>query len=41
MEVLYAELNKRAKAATSGYSPKGNFLQYIYYKLVTKNHQKI
>ena len=38
---LYAELNKRAEAVTSNYSVTGNFLQYIYSVLVTKNHQKI
>ena len=40
-EDLYAELNKRAKAATSSFSATGDFLQYIYSVLVTKNHQKI
>ena len=30
METLYAELNKRAKAATNRYSATGDFLQYIY-----------
>ena len=30
METLYAELNKRAKAATNCYSATGDFLQYIY-----------
>ena len=29
-EALYAELNKRAEAATSSYSATGDFLQYIY-----------
>ena len=29
-EVLYAELNERAEAATSSYSVTGDFLQYIY-----------
>ena len=41
MEALYAELNKRAEAATSSYSATGNFAQYIYSVFVTKNHQKI
>ena len=41
MEALYAELNERAEAATSSYSATGDFLQYIYSVLVTKNHQKI
>ena len=40
-EALYAELNKRAEAATSSYSATGEFLQYIYSVLVAKNHQKI
>ena len=40
-EALYAELNKRVKAATSSYSATGEFLQYIYSVLVAKNHQKI
>ena len=37
-ETLYAELNERAEAATSSYSVTGDFLQYIYSALVTKNH---
>ena len=37
-EALYADLNERGEAATSGYSATGDFLQYIYYVLVTKNH---
>ena len=41
MEVLYAELNKRAEAATSSYSVTGDSLNYIYSVLVTKNHQNI
>ena len=40
-EVLYAELNERAEAATSSYSAIGSFSQYIYFVLVAKNHQKI
>ena len=40
-EVLCAELNKRAKVATNSYSATGDFLQYIYYVLVAKNHLKI
>ena len=40
-EALFAELNKRVEAATSSYSAKGEFLQYIYSILVAKNHQKI
>ena len=40
-EALYAELKKRAEAATSSYSVKGDFLRYIYSVLVAKNHQKI
>ena len=38
---MYVELNERAEAATSSYSATGDFLQYIYYVLVAKNHQKI
>ena len=40
MEALYADLNERAKTATSSYSVTGNFLQYIYSVTVSKNHQK-
>ena len=43
-EALYEELNERAEAATSSYSAKAlftDFLQYIYSVLVTKNHQEI
>ena len=40
-EVLYAELNERAEAATGSYSVTGNSLQYIYSVLVTKNYQNI
>ena len=40
-EALYAELNERAEAAISSCSATGDFLQYIYYALVAKNHQKI
>ena len=40
-EVLYAELNKREKAATGSYSVTGYSLQYIYSVPVTKNHQNI
>ena len=38
---LYAEPNERAEAATSSYSATGDFLQYIYFVVVAKNHQKI
>ena len=41
MEVLYAELNKWAEAATGSYSVTGDSLQYIYSVPVTKNHQNI
>ena len=41
MEALYSELNQKMEAATNSYSPTGNFLQYVYSVLVTKNHQKI
>ena len=40
-EVLYAELNKRAEAATCCYSLTGDSLQYIYSVPVTKNHLNI
>ena len=40
-EVLYAELNERAEAATGSNSVTGDFLQYIYSVLVTKNHRDI
>ena len=40
MEILYAELNERAEAATSSYSVTGDFL--LFYSLpVTNNHQNI
>ena len=38
-KALYAELNKRAEAATSSYSATAEFLQYIYPMLAAKNHQ--
>ena len=41
MEVLYAELNEWAEAATGSYSVTGDFLQYIYSVPVTKNHWNI
>ena len=34
-------LNERLEAATSSYSVIGDFLQYIYPVLVTKNHHNI
>ena len=37
MEALYGELNERVQY----YSVTGNFLQYIYFLPVTKNHQNI
>ena len=40
-EVLYAELNERAEAAPGSYSVTGDFLQYIYYVPVTRNHRNI
>ena len=40
-EVLYAELNERAEAATGSYSVTGDSLQYIYSVPVTKNHGNI
>ena len=40
-EVLHAELNERAEAATGSFSVKGDSLQYIYSQLVTKNHRNI
>ena len=39
-DVLYAELNKRAKTATSSYSTTGDFLKCICSVLVAKNHQR-
>ena len=39
MDVLYAELNERAEAATSSFS--GDSLQYIYSFPVSKNHRNI
>ena len=40
-EVLYAELNERAEAATGSYSVTGDSSQYIYSVPVTKNHRNI
>ena len=40
-EILCAELNKRAEAATGSYSVTGNSLQYIYSVPVTKNYRNI
>ena len=40
-EVLYAELNERAEAATGSYSVTGDSLQYIYSAPVAKNHRNI
>ena len=40
-EVLYAELNERAEAATGSYSVTDDSLQYIYSVPVTKNHRNI
>ena len=37
-EALYAELKESVEAVTSSYSATSEFLQYIYYVLVTKNH---
>ena len=37
MKALYGELNERVQY----YSVTGNFLQYIYFLPVTKNHQNI
>lgn len=39
-DVLCTELNKRAEAATRDCSTAFHFLPYIYFMLVTKNHQK-
>ena len=41
MEVLYAEFNERAEAATDSYSVTGDSLQYIYSVPVTENHRNI
>ena len=40
-EVLYAELNERAEAATVNYSVARDSLQYICSVPVTKNHRNI
>ena len=40
-EVLDAEPNERAEAATGNYSVTGDSLQHIYSVPVTKNHRKI
>ena len=41
MEVLYAELNEKAEVAIGNYSVTGDYLQYIYFVPVTKNHWNI
>ena len=38
-DVLYAELNEIAEAATGSYSITGDSLQYIYSVPVSKNHR--
>ena len=40
-EVLYAEPNERAEAATGNYSVTGDSLQYIYSVPVSKNYWNI
>ena len=40
-EVLYAEFNERAEAASGTYSITGDSLQYIYSVPVTKNYRNI
>ena len=40
-EVLHAELNERAEAATGSYSITGDSLQYIYSVPVTKDYRNI
>ena len=40
-DILYAELNERAEAATGSYSVTGDSLQYIYFVPVTKNRRNI
>ena len=40
-EALYAGLTERAEAATISYSVTSNFLQYMYFVPVTKNHQNM
>ena len=40
-EVLYIELNERAKAATGRYSGTSDSLQHIYSVPVSKNHRNI
>ena len=41
MEVLFAQLNKRAEAATGIDSVAGDSLQYIDSVPVTRNHRNI
>ena len=38
-EILCAELDEKAEAATGNYSVTGDSLQYIYSVPVTKNHR--
>ena len=40
-EILCAELDEKAEAATGNYSVTGDSLQYIYSVPVTKNHWNI
>ena len=40
-DILCAEFNERAEAATGSYSVAGNSLQYIYYIPVSKNYRSI
>ena len=40
-DILYAELNERAEAATGSYSVTGDSLQRICSVPVTKNHRNI
>ena len=40
-DILCAEFNERAEAATGSYSVAGDSLQYIYYVPVSENHRSI
>ena len=40
-QVLYAELNERAEAATGSYCVTGDSLQHTYSQPVTKNYRNI
>ena len=40
-EAFYVECNEKVEAATNSYSASGDFSQYIYSVLVSKNQKKI